>query len=62
MTGPRRWSPVLDRVKPVRIPSLCFAKHPEMQLHCTKGPHTTGDHFHCYRQIRWTNSGNDPQW
>jgi hypothetical protein len=57
----RRWSPVLDRVKPVPIPGLCFAKHPKMQLHCTKGPHK-GDHYHCYRQIRWPNGGNDPQW
>ena len=64
MTGqaPRLWSPILDTVKPVRIPSLCFAKHPEQQLHCTEGPDHKGDHYHCYCRVRWANTGRDPQW
>jgi hypothetical protein len=62
VTGPRLWSPILDTVKPVPIPSPCFAKHPERYLHCTESPDHTGDHFHCYQQVRWPNSGSDPQW
>lgn len=63
MTGQaRRWSPVLDKVKPVPIPAVCFAKHPDQHLHCTESQGHKGGHFHCYRQVRWPNTGNDPQW
>lgn len=60
--GTRRWSPILDTVKPVRIPSLCFAKHADMELHCTEAPGHTTRHYHWPTQTAWPNSGNDPQW
>lgn len=64
MTGrtARLWSPILDAVKPVRIPAVCFAKHPERHLHCTKQAGHKGQHFHCYRRVLWANTGKDPQW
>lgn len=64
MTGQalRLWSPVLDAVKPVVIPAVCFAKHPELYLNCTRETGHSGDHLHYYRHVRWTNTGGDPQW
>lgn len=64
MTGqaPQHWSPTLDTVKPAVIPALCFAKHPDRYLTCTKEAGHTGDHLHYYRHVRWTNTGGDPQW
>jgi hypothetical protein len=62
MTGPRLWSPVLDRVKPVHIPSVCFAKHTERYLHCTESPGHTTRHYHWPTKTSWPNSGSDPQW
>jgi hypothetical protein len=56
--APQHWSPILDPVKPVVIPAVCFAKHPDRYLNCTK----EAGHLHYYRHLRWTNTEGAPQW
>ncbi|QNP63117.1 hypothetical protein [Streptomyces genisteinicus] len=62
MNAQRHWSPILDDIPPVRIPSPCWAAHPARYLNCTRPPGHSGDHEDCYDEVRWTNTGRDPQW
>jgi len=57
-----RWSPILDSLPKVAIPSPCWAKRPDGLEHCTEPPGHKHRHYDWSTGREWTNTGNDPQW